>query len=235
MTQTIFRMILMLAVLLVAVTVAWADDLYCPLAIGNTWTYTASNGVVETKEVTSESGGVFIITFTGFSGDSGLTNEWSTTPEGHVLLHGFWRPDVQFGVTYSPPIVVVDAPLTAGKSWTTSSTSIARPSGDILGSTVTTYTVEAEEVIDVAGVPLLSLAVSYVSTSPPIQKNGKSYKLDGRLLADGAAKTQPLSWRAPGVGETQYNMGALYTLMSYDLQLVSTDQRTWSAVKRTWR
>lgn len=99
-----------------------------PLASGNEWTYAIDDGTQDgstmlatvdgTRTVRDRFTSVVKWTISGATSDE-FWNYWSIDVEGCVLLHGWWRPDIQSGFAYEPPVLWIDTGAGVGDTWST--------------------------------------------------------------------------------------------------------------------
>ncbi len=212
---------------------AVAED-YLPLQTGNFWSYVTSGGDQEMRVVTGQvpffQGMPYAIEHTISVSDQGLVNYWTLDPDGDVLLWGFFRDG--WGYVYEPPIVMVDAPLAVGKSWSTNVDIISLPDTSYVTTADLQYfAAEAQDVIVPAGI----FASFGIGSPDPGAKSllGGRYTLWGTLVTDKA--NEELTWYSAGVGVVQERISSLLMLETYTDRPVSVEMTTWGGVKALYR
>lgn len=209
---------------------------YFPLAIGNSWDYQTAGGVHETQTITGTTtlfaNTVFVNTYTNNPDNAGLENYWQVGSNGGVLLLGFYRNLDGLGIVYDPPIDYVDAPLAVGKTWSCESQAYDLPGmvpDFTLAIAFTTY--EDVTLTEPAGTfHAFGIGQEY---TPSFTKSvaGRQLNLDGtQRITTG----QATDWYAAGVGEVQYNAGALFQLTGLNLPTPAS-ALSWGYVKAAYR
>jgi len=226
---------LFIAIIIAAATAgtALAED-YLPLATGNFWSYISDNGQQEMRVVAGQvpifQGYPYAIEYPISPANEGLVNYWSSEPDGGVLLWGFFRDG--WGYLYQPPIRIVDAPLSVGKTWTNTSDFYTLPDTTFHQTYDLTFTVFEEPELTVpAGVfPCFG-----IGTPDPTVKSGlrNRYTLWGELKT--AKAGGPDGWFSLGVGLAQFSTDMLYQLETYTDHPVTVEVSSWGAVKALYR
>jgi len=93
---------------------------YFPLVLDSVWEYsitegTSTVGITGTATINGLETYVRLSILTGPHAQT-VINYWSLNEEGDVFLHGASNAD-GFSVTYDPPILWLDPPLSVGQSW----------------------------------------------------------------------------------------------------------------------
>lgn len=210
-------------------------ETWLPLDIGNRWSY---QGVAGGHEVTSITGTtvlrdrmVYVRSYLESPQNAGLENYWSVEPDGDVFLHGFMRRVENFGVAYEPPLRMLDAPLSLGRAWTTTSTVYYLPDMSLNGSYDFSFQVMEDGVLSLPAGTFDAMGIGQTA-APPLGRTG----IAGQLAPDGARRSTALTaqeWYAQGVGEVQYATDDLYQLAVADLPtpVVAT---SWGRIKRLY-
>jgi hypothetical protein len=204
------------------VSAAGRDDLepdYLPLVIGNEWVYAIESGGTEVQKVDREllvrGRPAFAITHRIDGGAPSLEDYWSTEG-GDVLYHGFYRHG-DFGLLYDPPLLVVDAPLSIGATWSTESDLFLLPDSTYFSTETIDFTVLAEEMITVPAGNFLTYDIE--QTIPPQEAR----RVDRTFIR---------RWVAADVGMVRFDDLGLHELESYQVVLAVTPT-SWGAIK--WR
>lgn len=206
-----------------------AED-YMPLQIGNRWEYTSSEGD-ETKEVTRtiEVWGevVHVVEYPQSVWNIGLENYWTANMEGDVFIWGFWVGDEGWGILYSPPIPVVDAPLYLDKSWSHTFDTYTLPDTIYAGQNEIGFRVYWEGVLSVPVGDFYSYGIGQYL---PVGAGLLGERSISGELAVGQEREEPTMWYSDGVGEIQYWTSDVYRLVNFG-QPVAVAQTSWGAVK----
>lgn len=206
-----------------------AED-YLPLQIGNRWEYTSPEGdetteVTRTIELWGEE--VYVIEYPQSVHNLSLENYWTTSGEGDVFIWGFWIEDEGWGVLYSPPIPIVDAPLYLDKMWSHTFDTYLLPDTTYAGQNEIGLRVYWEGVLSVPAGDFFSYGIGqYIPVGGELL-GGRS--VSGALLAD-QQRDEPTSWYSDGVGRIQYLTTDVYQLANFD-QPVAVAETSWGAVK----
>lgn len=207
---------------------------YLPLETGNFWSYITEGGAKEMRVVGGQvpifQGTPYEIEHPISDSNQGLVNYWTSGPDGDVLLWGFFRDG--WGRLYQPPISMVEAPLTVGKSWTTTVDIFSLPD-TIFMETVdfTNIVQEAPELTVPAGV-FPTFGIGFVEPVATTLSTGR-YTLLGELMMD--KDVGRLTWYSLDVGIVQEDHGPIYKLETYTDHPVATEVSTWGAVKALYR
>ncbi|MEN8008336.1 MAG: hypothetical protein ABFS42_15075 [Candidatus Krumholzibacteriota bacterium] len=203
---------------------------FLPLETGYFWTYVADDGVQEMRLVGEQvpvfTGSPYEIEYPISANNQGLVNYWTSEADGDVLLWGFFRNG--WGYLYQPPIRMLDAPLSVGKTWTTTVDLYSLP--DTVFVETAEITLMVHESLDLtvpAGVfPAFGIGSPDPGTKTLI-KGG--FTLWGESMTDKVLTTD--AWYSEGVGEVQYNTERLYRLETYTDHPVAVQVSSWGAVK----
>lgn len=211
-----------------------AGQEYLPLETGNFWSYVADDGAKEMRVVGDQvpvfQGNPYGIEYTISPNNQGLVNYWTSGPDGDVLLWGFFREG--WGYLYQPPILMVDAPLSVSKTWTTTTDMYTLP-GTIFEQTADfAFMVrEAPELTVPAGV-FPTYGIGFPDPGAKTFLNGR-YTLWGELRTDKDAGVD--SWYSLDVGIVQDNLDRFYKLETYTDHPVAVVASTWGSVKALYR
>jgi hypothetical protein len=196
---------------------------YLPLVIGNEWVYAIESGGTEVQTVDREllvrGRPAFAITHRIDGGVPILEDYWSNEG-GDVFYHGFYRPIEDFGLLYDPPLLVVDAPLSVGATWSTESDLFLLPDSTYFSTETIGFTVQAEEMITVPAGNFLAYDIE--ETIPPLEAR----RVD---------RTFTRRWVTADLGTVRFDDLGLYELESYQVVLAVTPT-SWGAIKwREWQ
>jgi len=235
------RVMGLITVLLAAAAAAYAQSgtSYLPLEVGNRWAYTSSEVGPDIKEIvagpSAENGESYVIRYIVSDHSPDLENDWSSNPDGDVLLHGFRRPTSGASYYYDPPLTWVDAPLFPGKTWVNVSNLLLAPGGEPVGMYAVRYTVTESQTVIVDGVPVEAHGVLEEEVDKSGGDVGTRWTSDG--LPMGGAKGEVIvpHWWAQGIGEIQYRSQGIFRLTGYFLGSVSNENSTWSDLKKLYR
>jgi hypothetical protein len=230
-----FRRALPLLPVLVVVSAAGAQD-YFPLRIDATWSYDLDYGGERTATVAGRADVAGTETFEVvhvMTGPDAQTfhNYWTLGPDGDLWLHRAWNETHPYDVVYDPPILLLDGPLTAGKSWLTETT--------LNGGEAVTVScqVDAVESVSVPAGIFESFRVSSQITSSGKNAGGRArHDLFG-MRVDGAAKASPLRYFSDGVGlvkETDSFPGTSHRLTSWNVPTPG-EETSWGHLKSLFR
>lgn len=207
---------------------------YLPLEMGNEWGYVSTTGGSEVHTVTGQiplfGDTPWVIEWTGNPGNEGLSNFWTSEPDGDVHVFGFYIED-DFGVVYDPPILYVDAPLELGKVWTQTVDLYTYPDLVLQGPLELAFEVYEDGVLVVPAGEFPSFGIG--QTLPPglLEASG-GRDLLGRVI--GAQTGSPATdWFSSGVGVVQYRSIDLWQLESLGGP-VPTRSSSWGQIKRTF-
>ncbi len=207
---------------------------YLPLETGNFWSYVADGGVEETRVV-----GDKVPVFHGFPygiehpvspNNQGLVNYWTAGPDGDVLLWGFYRNG--WGYLYQPPIVLADAPLSLGKSWTSVVEIYSLPDTNFVQ--VATFNLVVHEAPELT-VPAGVFSTYGIGDPDP----GVKSLIDDRFTLWGTLNTNKVAtvslWYSLGVGVVQDQTDRLYKLKDYTDRPVDVEVSSWGELKVLFR
>ncbi len=207
--RTVLIYALLLGPMTVGVRPATAQS-YLPLAVGNHWEYATTDGRHETQRIsgTKSLNGhtVYVKLYEASSENEGLENYWTEDADGRLLLHGFWLGLSGWGILYEPPLVLADAPLSPGKTWTCSMNPYRLPEMEPLEPWIGHFeVVESGEVETPAGT-FFAYGVSNMQLVGMLAE--RRVTADGRVVRpDGTVATasvQATDWYSPGLGEVRY-------------------------------
>lgn len=210
---------------------------YLPLALGNRWTYQGVNGLHDVQVITGattiQGRTVSVKSYLESSSNTGLENYWSEELDGDLLVSGFFINGVDpWGVVYDPPLLVLDAPLALGKTWTTRSTVYRLPDMTSLGTFDFTLAVFEDTTLVV---PAGTFRAFGIGQSPMLAMAAIAprafFSLDGALQASSGS---PSDWYAAGVGVVQYDADDLYQLAGSELP-TPVAATSWGKLKRLYR
>jgi hypothetical protein len=191
---------------------------FLPLEEGYSWVYEGIAGLGETQTVVGRSmlfgESVFVIRVHDSDSNEGLENYWTVSPEGHVLLWGYFRVKEDFGRLYFPPVRLLDYPPSLGKTWTTTFRVYELPDTLYTGISELVYLVYDEGVIDVPAGSFFSYGIGTVhgdmkGLSPA------NYDLFGRTSEGVGERRLADKWWCYGIGLTQYLANDLYQLVEF--------------------
>jgi hypothetical protein len=210
---------------------AGAQD-YFPLQEGYLWRYEGIAGAGETNvvqgTVTLFGEEASVIDYQESTVNTGLENYWTTEADGDVKLWGFFREVENIGRAYDPPILVLDAPLSVGASWSTEVDIYSYPDLVYLATGVVSFEVLEEGVVVVPAGAFFAYGI--VNTFAASAHGG--FSLSGEK-APGTRGSAP-RWYSASVGLVQYDSDQLYQL-EYSNLPVSIEATTWSRVKTPYR
>ena len=226
--------------LIVTAIAATAGDTYLPLEVGNRWGYSSDLEYIgpDIKECSAGPnellGGAYAIRYLVSDHSPDLENYWSTNGEGDVLLHGFRRLDPRRAFYYDPPLVLVDAPLYEGKTWTSDVGVRTTPTGPEVGRLVVTYTVTEPDTLIAGGEPRMAWGV-LEDQQVVASAIGESLMPDGRSLPVDKADPVVPHWWSLNVGEIQYRSAGTFHLVDFSVQAVPAERRSMSGLKGMFR
>jgi hypothetical protein len=236
-------LLLVLSILIGAWQPAHAGS-YLPLVVGNDWEYASPDGRHETQRITGTTvlrgRTVFVKRYEQSVENEGLENYWIEEPGGRLLLCGFFRADsgTGWGIAYEPPICMADAPLSLGRTWTTSSQSFMLPGMEPVSPLEVRFEVlEAGDLATPAGT-FFAYGVGapqYVAT--PLARcsvTGEAISASVRGASGMPAEAAPTDWYCEGVGVVQYSSDALYQLTGYGSP-TAVAASTWGRLKNLYR
>lgn len=211
-----------------------ASAQYLPLEAGNEWGYVGSGGDTEIHTVTGQipifSGNPWVIEWTGNPAVEGLSNFWTSEPDGDVYVWGFYI-EGDFGVVYDPPIHYVDAPLELGKVWTQTVDLYTYPDLIFQGPLELAFEVYEDGVLAVPYGEFPSFGIG--QTLPPgfLAATGGLDLLGRPVGAEtGGSATD---WFSFGIGVIQYRSNDLWQLESIGGP-VPAQESSWGRIKQTF-
>jgi hypothetical protein len=213
---------------------AWADPLFLPLEIGNTWSYEAPPDEAEIMTVigvTEVLGAeVKVIDFSASTYNDPLQNYWTLGTDGDVLLWGFFRDeDGGWGAAYFPPISMVDVPASVGATWACTTQIYSLPGEIPQDVAVFELTVTWEGVLSLPAGSFQAIGVGFADPSQA-EAGSSGYFLDGRLRR---GRSEAERWYSDGVGLVQYDTTSLYQLLSFGTTPV--EPSSWARIKVLYR
>jgi hypothetical protein len=204
---------------------------YLPLTMGNEWSYVHPTDGPELKVVdrvdTFQGNTVYVLRWESADND-GLENYWTTGPDGDLILWGFYRFVEDFGFAYDPPITYLDAPLSLGRSWSTTTHITYLPDMSDGGTHEITLHVSDEGLLTVPAGTFYSFGIA--SGPPPtLTHSAARYALTGERIDESLGGA--FTWYSDGVGEIEYDG---YQLTSYTLPTLLR-AATWGGLKAAYR
>jgi hypothetical protein len=171
---------------------------------------------------------VFVRECTESTYNLGLKNFWTSGDDGDVLLYGY---TLEFGFAYDPPILLIDAPLNVGKTWTQEFNVYMLPDTTFYDVWEITMEVVEEGLYEVGAGTFPGYGLnSYISMrANPME----GFSLTGQM-ADSDQK-DPDYWFSDGVGQIQYHTDDFYMLESYFGGTTATESFAWDGVKALFR
>lgn len=222
---------------------------WLPLDIGNQWRYMDEADDPHLEEITdpihvrgrhmvvkSYSGGV----------DDGLINFWMLDTDGSVLLGGYYRAIVPFGLVYEPPVKVFPGAPSVGLGWYQHTRAIAIPDNVTYGEFDTWWQVQGHMTIVNQAGSFDAFGAGQVAPPDPsaapglvVSQQGQVLALDGRVVrprtgTSAAGPESSFDWYANDVGLVQYSAGKLYQLVSYLLPTPAAPS-SWGRIKSLYR
>jgi len=207
-----------------------AESTWFPMHIGNEWDYVDTGGAHEvvtfTRTMTLAGREVFVLTYGPSVDNTGLENYWCAGPDGDVLLSGFFRSDDGFGWLYDPPIPLVDAPLSLGKTWSHATRVTLLPTMEDLGINVFGFQVYTAGLLSVPAGIYFAYGIGY---SPPtlVVESARDLDATGRRSSGPSVS----DWWTDGLGRPQYNS---FQLSAFSFP-TPTRGATWGKVKALYR
>ena len=230
------RIALLVAALLLASRPSMAGgQSYLPLYVGNQWMYSGLQGASETATVTGtvliRGLETFVIRHGPSTFNEGLENYWSTSPDGDVLVHGFNRTLEGFGAIYDPPIVLLDAPLAVGRTWTQTVTNYTLP--DTTPTTTFTISFQVFEAgaLTVPGGTFYAYGIGQSPGGMTVLARAGTFSVTGRRITTSGGATD---WWAQAVGRVKYTADQEYQLEAFTGP-TGTDAITWGGLKALYR
>lgn len=230
------------ALLLLTLPAGPASASWLPLAVGNAWVYVDEGDEPHTEAIVdiAHVGGrrAFVKQFTGGI-DDGLLNFWQEDADGSVLLLGYYKPWIPFGLVYDPPVRIFPGDPVVGYEWQTHTVAIAIPDNAFFGEFDTYWKVKAEYTLTVLAGTFHCIGVGQVA--PPVTfVRGQPLGLDGRARrpASSPADTGPESaeeWYSDGTGLVQANLGAIVYQLSSATGPTPARASTWGRLKSLYR
>ncbi|MCC6349577.1 MAG: hypothetical protein IT347_08300 [Candidatus Eisenbacteria bacterium] len=222
---------------------------WLPLDVGNRWQYMNEADEPHFEEITEpvrvRGRRMYIKTYSG-GADDGLINFWMLDTDGSVLLGGYYRASIPFGLVYEPPVRIFPGSPVLGLEWNQHTRAIAIPDNVTFGEFDSWWKVQGHATLvnpagsfDCFGVAQVPPPARPAGPALPFAPRGEALALDGRLAgpAAGPSATGPESafeWYADDVGLVQYDAGTLYQLVSYLLPTPAAAS-SWGRVKSLYR
>ncbi|HEY2956467.1 MAG TPA: hypothetical protein VGK89_14605 [Candidatus Eisenbacteria bacterium] len=173
----------------------------------------------------------FVIRYGPSLYNEGLENYWSTSPDGDVLLHGFNRSLENFGYVYDPPIVLLDAPLAVGSTWTQTVNYYALPDTTPAGTFTITFGVFEAGALAVPAGTFYAYGIGQAPGGVMVLAGTGTFSVTGRRITSSSTATD---WWAEGVGRVKYASDQEYQLESFTGP-TGTDAITWGGLKALYR
>lgn len=216
---------------------------YLPLAVGNHWEYASVDGHHESQRIsgTTELNGrtVYVKRYEQSTSNEGLENYWIEEPGGRLLLCGFFVSSTEsWGVVYEPPLCLVDAPLSLGKTWITSGQAFMLPG--MVPDSPWQVRFDVPEAGDLV-IPAGTFFAYGVSQAQPVLPMLAGRSASGEMVGASASRSSgmpaeavPTDWYCPGVGLVQYASDAVYQLINYGSP-TAIAASTWGRLKNLYR
>ena len=215
-----FAGIILLLFSLFALRGADAASSFRPLEIGYFQEFDGIAGQHEAKAVVRNTmvfgNATSVVEYYDSDLNDGLENYWSVSPEGHVLLWGYFRRNDGFGQVYYPPIRMVDDPPYEGKTWTTHFRVYSLPDTILVNEGDLAFEVYEEGEVSVPAGTFYAYGIGRADSFSSLQNIHPGFEITGRR----SDEVQPRSadkWWARGVGEVQYLTTDLYQLTNYGM------------------
>ena len=187
---------------------------YLPLVLGNRWEYALPGGDTEIQVVdrTAVVRGrpVFVIAHTVDS--TPIQEDYWSAPDGDVLFHGYYRPIEDFGVLCDPPVMLVDAPLLSGNTWSTKTELFVLPDSLSVGFETFSFAVAGSEELQVPAGTFTTIAIEPLGS------------------ARGGTIDFPTRWVTSGVGTIRLGGPIPHDLEAYSVVL-AVHPSSWGAIK----
>ncbi len=223
-------------------------DTYHPLSVGTEWHYATQSGLSDDTSITGEREILGVVTAVRLqeineNGEPPFAYEtyWTANEEGDLWLHGHQNVGDSVGVAYSPPVLMVDAPLFYGKSWVTSGVQPCFLDGTPLGTDPIDYPayVSFAGNLEVPAGTFYSFGIAWgrdLTVFHP--RSGETYDIFGRRVRPGseAIQRQATEWYSEGVGMVQYlypSPDDMLKLTSWQPTPVATE--SWGTIKSHFR
>lgn len=205
-------------------------DQYLPLWVGSWWEYLGSymgEHEVQRVERTEIMSGqeVHCIVFRESTHNEGLTQYWTAPSDGTVNLWA-WVLSDGYGISYDPPIKMIEAPLWLGKIWRQSCAVYNLPGMTLIG--VFDFDCEVYEEFELA-VPAGEFHVYGVGFTERVTRSYASRDVAGQWIDDGK-HSEAHSWWADQVGRVQYTTSDMYQLVAIQ-EPTPANQTSWGRVK----
>jgi len=221
--------------LVTTAALAGTPSVYQPLDLGWEWTY--SNGKAETTISIERSRtilGVPTTTRRLSTPTETAQTYWTTDGEGDLYLHGSENLTSAFFAAYDPPLLWLDLPLSAGKTWTrTVGVCGAGESPPCPFSATYMFTIVAQTTVTVAAGTFDAFQLQ-VESLPPVPARA----FDGTLhrASVGGGVLQVEEWVSAGTGIVQYRhipTGTIFELTAFTGP-TPTRETTWSRIKASF-
>lgn len=218
---------------------------YFPVELGWTWDYahdvmgTEVNQITGTRLVRGRVTQIQRRQQIGTQYPQVVENYWSVDEEGDVFLHGGQNFTFPIVIAYEPPIRLVDAPLSIGKSWESPFTYCN--SLDLDGTCQGPYpyplVVVFEGNITVPAGTFYTYGVGYDDQPPSISVAGNNFDIfaryRGEASSEGALVAEASDWYCDGVGLVQFDA---FKMTGWSPPgTTATDESSWGSIKRLFR
>lgn len=220
-----------------------ARSAWLPLAVGNEWHYVDDGGdphvEVITEPVRVRGRPMFVKSYVGGL-DDGLVNFWMLDADGSVLLGGYYRALIPFGLVYEPPVRIFPGSPAVGLEWSQHTRAIAIPDNVTFAEFDSDWRVQQQVRLSVPAGEFECFGVGQIA--PPefaAAPQGRALALDGRLAPASAASLSPgpasaSEWYADGVGLVQYRTDVPYVLTACSLP-TPVASSSWGRIKGLYR
>jgi hypothetical protein len=213
---------------------------YQPLDTGSRWIYTSPDGgnrdtIVAIGPTVFDGEDVIELRYHGYN--EGLSNYWTVDPDGSVLLHGWDRSDIAYGLHYTPALRMVHPPYTVGASWqdVVTMSCVRSPCTPTVTTFVSTNVDMGPLTVPAGAYTALAVQLAVVA-APAIATAGTAgYSVVGTRLGaqrQAAATGGEVRWWADGVGMIQNYDG--WNLVSFD-QPTPAISHSWAQIKMLYR
>jgi hypothetical protein len=234
---------------LLVLTGVGRGDSYYPLDVGGEWHYANDNGQDEDTVITGYRDLLGVTTtirheeiYNTRIPPQVVENFWTSDGEGNLLLHGAVNYTDTLAMAYWPPIVMIDAPLWAGKSWVTENIHVYELDGTPTGMEPFNYPLAVHfvgEIIVPAGT-FQCFGVGFDAWTPILRLNsGRAYDIYGRRVrVEGVPGSRDATeWYSEGVGLIQYSYltdpGEMMKLTWW--QPTPVARGSWGSIKARFR
>ncbi len=217
---------------------------YLPLTVGWEWFYESDMGETDHMSMLGERVVLGVLTTVRreeYSTQS-VENFWSVGEDGDLYLHAAVNYTFQIEFAYAPPILVLDAPLEIGKSWSTENIQVLDLSGNPLGMSVSYHgQVVGHGPIEVPAGCYSAWSVlgetlpgQVIGGSLAVLANGRAFQGNGKEATCEAVVT----WYVDGVGVVRFRVQGTQD-GTFDLQwwnpAVPVRSGSWGEIKGLFR